>query len=110
MNIENDRQRLAQTRAVAAIEDALDARRQRILLSLDTLGWTKALLVFLLTGLVITTLALMSIDRRGVRNANIAIFATAAAAISLAILVYDRPFGGGGISLTSAILSEVRPD
>lgn len=110
MKVENDGQRLAQARAVAAIEDALDARRQRILLSLDTMGGTKAFLLLLLTGLVMLTLALMNVDRRGVRNANIAIFATAAAASILAIVVYDRPFGGGGISLTPALLGEVRSD
>lgn len=110
LNVVDPNQRLAQSRAVAAIEDALDARRQRILLSLDTLGGVKALLLLLLTALVMVTLALTHLEKRGVRIAAIAIFATAAGASMLAILAYDRPFGGGGISLSPDILIEVRPD
>ncbi len=112
INLNDDGQRLARARAVAAIEDALDARRQRILLSQDTLGGIKASVLFLLTGLVMVTIALVHIEkrRRGVQILSVAIFATAAAACMLAILVYDRPFGGGGISLSPERLIEVRPD
>jgi hypothetical protein len=112
INLNDDGQRLARARAVAAIEDALDARRQRILLSQDTLGGIKAFVLFLLTGLVMVTIALVHIERqrRGLQIFTVAIFATAAAACMLAILVYDRPFGGGGISLSPERLIEVRPD
>jgi hypothetical protein len=112
INLNDDGQRLARARAVAAIEDALDARRQRILLSQDTLGGIKAFVLFLLTGLVMVTIAIVHIERerRGLQILTVAIFATAAAACMLAILVYDRPFGGGGISLSPERLIEVRPD
>ena len=112
INLSDDGQRLARARAVAAIEDALDARRQRILLSQDTLGGIKAFVLFLLTGLVMVAIAIVHIERerRGLRILTVAIFATAAAACMLSILVYDRPFGGGGISLSPERLIEVRPD
>lgn len=112
INLSDDGQRLARARAVAAIEDALDARRQRILLSQDTLGGIKAFVLFLLTGLVMVAIAIVHIERerRGLQILTVAIFATAAAACMLSILVYDRPFGGGGISLSPERLIEVRPD
>ena len=37
------------------------------------------------------------------------IFATAVAVSTLLIMAYDRPFGGGGISVTPAALKEVLP-
>jgi hypothetical protein len=100
---------LAQQRAVAAIEDALDARRQRILLSQTTLGKTKLLVLVLLAALVLLTIAMMHVDNRGAQILTVVIFATAAAASMLAIFVYDQPFGGRGVSLTPAIFVEVRP-
>lgn len=110
LNLPGGGQQMAQARAVAAVEEALDARRTRIVLSLDTIGPIKALLLLVLTALVMLTLALMHFERRGLRAAAITIFATAAAACMLAIVAYDRPFGGGGISLSPTLLLDVRPD
>ena len=38
------------------------------------------------------------------------IFATAVAVSTLAIITYDRPFGGGGVSVPPTALEDVRPD
>jgi hypothetical protein len=110
MNLPPGGQQLAQQRAVAAIEDALDARLQRILLSQATLGRTKVFVLILLAGLVLVVIAVMHFDNRGAQVMSVAIFATAAAATMLAIFVYDRPFGGGGISLAPTVLLDVRPE
>ena len=110
MNPSPGGQQLAQQRAVAAIEDALDARRERIFLSQTTLGMTKVFVLVLLASLVLVTIAMMHVDNRSAQVITVAIFATAAAAIMLAIFVYDRPFGGGGISLAPTALLDVRPE
>jgi hypothetical protein len=110
MNFPPGGQQLAQQRAVAAIEDALDARRERIFLSQATLGGTKVFVLVLLACLVLVTIAMMHVDNRTAQVIAVVIFATAAAATMLAIFIYDRPFGGGGISLAPTVLLDVRPE
>jgi uncharacterized membrane protein YqjE len=102
----------ARLRQALVVADALSgrARRQRILLSQATVGGTMVFILVLLAGLVLLTIAIVHAENRGAQIITAAIFATAAAACMFTILVYDRPFGGGGISLSPGILIEVRPD
>lgn len=101
--------RLAQQQALAAVKAALDARQQRILLSQTSVGGTKVCVLVLLASLVLGTIAMVHADNRRAQVITVAMFATAVACSLLVILVYDRPFSGGGISQSPAILLEVRP-
>lgn len=38
------------------------------------------------------------------------IFATAVAVSTLVIITYDRPFGGGGVSVSPTALEQAKPD
>lgn len=99
--------RLAQERVVEAIQKALEARRQRILLSRTSVGAVKWLALTVLAGLLLATIAMIHVDRVVTMVVTLAIFATAAGFRILQILAYDRPFAAGGIQVSPAPLREV---
>jgi hypothetical protein len=103
-------QRLAQERALEAIEQALNARRNRILLSqaeISPIQWT---LIIVLAMLILVTIALLHIDKRVAMAISMFIFSTAVAACLVLLMVYDRPFGAGGFAVTPAVLRAVMPN
>jgi hypothetical protein len=103
-------QRLAQERALVAIEQALSARRNRILLSqaeIEPIQWT---LIIVLATLILVTIALIHIDKRMAMAISMFIFSTAVAACLVLLMVYDRPFGAGGYTVTPAVLRAVMPN
>ena len=103
-------QRLAQERALVAIEQALNARRNRLLLSqaeISPIQWT---LIVVLAMLILVTIALIHIDKRVAMASSMFIFSTAIAACLVLLMVYDRPFGAGGFTVTPAVLRAVMPN
>jgi len=50
------------------------------------------------------------VDNRRTTVITMLVFATAVAASTLVIVAYDRPFGGGGVSVTPRALQELMPD
>jgi uncharacterized membrane protein len=103
-------QRLAQERALVAIEQALSARRNRILLSqteIEPIQWT---LIIVLATLILVTIALIHIDKRLAMAISMFIFSTATAACLVLLMVYDRPFGAGGFTVTPDVLRAVMPN
>lgn len=103
-------QQLAQRHVLEAVEVALDARRQRILLSQASVGSTKLSVLVVLACLVLGTIAIVHAGNRRAQAITVGTFAAATAAALIVILVYDRPFGGGGISIEPTALIEVRPE
>jgi hypothetical protein len=102
-------QQLAQERALMAIEHALDARRNRVLLSqaeIAPIQWTA---IGVLAMLILVTIALIHIDKRLAMAISLVIFSTATATCLVLLLVYDRPFGAGGFAVTPAVLRAVMP-
>jgi hypothetical protein len=98
-------QRLAQERVLVAIEDALKARRNRIRLSHADIGPLQWIVIIVLAILILVTIALVHIDNR--LAMGISFFSTAVAACLAVLMVYDRPFGAGGFTVTPAILRAV---
>jgi hypothetical protein len=87
-------QQVAQREIVTSLENAFDARRQRILLSESTVDWVRWTAVIALALLTLAAIALVHTDNR--RNAAVAmaIFAAAAAVTILVIASADRTFSG----------------
>ena len=77
-------QQVAQERAVIAIEQALEARRHRIVLSQATIAPIQWLVIFMLDALILVTIAIVHIDRRVTTAVNLVIFSTAVRCARLA--------------------------
>jgi len=92
-----------------ALERALDARRQRILMSYTSVSAVKWFVFVVLAGLIELTIAMVHVGDRSTQAITMLIVATAVAVSALLIMAYDRPFGGGGISVSPAALMDVAP-
>ncbi len=99
---------VAQQQIAAALERVLDARRQRILISLDQVNWLKWTCLLVQAACALLLVALVHPEPRAARLA-LGIFATGVAACVLVIVAHDRPFIGQ-ISVTPAPLLQVLPD
>ena len=87
-------QRLAQREMAIELESALDARRQRIIISRSQVGLLKWLCLFVQAASVLFAIALVHSDKPLASLIMLVVFATRAAACTLLILAYDRPFIG----------------
>lgn len=82
-----------QRELVAALESALDARRQRILISHSSVGLVKWACLVIQAVCVLISIALAA-EKRSTAIIAMGLFATGAAACLLLIGAYDRPFIG----------------
>jgi hypothetical protein len=101
-------QKTAQREIVTALETALDARRQRLMISqsqVNLLKWSCLLIPALCT---LVAIAMVHSDNRLACVIAMGIFATGVAASILLILAHDRPFIGE-ISIKPDPLLEVMP-
>jgi hypothetical protein len=73
-------------------------------MSVSAIKW---LVLMVLAGLVEITIAMIHVGNHRTQAITLAIFATAVAVSTLLIMAYDRPFGGGGISITPVALQQV---
>jgi len=103
-------QQVAQERAVIAIEQALEARRHRIVLSQATIAPIQWFVIVLLDALILVTIAIIHIDRRATAAISMVIFSTAIASCLVLLMVHDRPFAAGGITVQPDPLREVGID
>jgi hypothetical protein len=102
----DDGQKLAQSEIVRSIETALDARRQRIIISQSTVSavkWAGLLLQALCT---LIAIAFVHSDNRATCAIALALFATGVAASILLIECYNRPFTGE-VSIKPYLLQQV---
>ncbi len=96
---ENPGQQIAQQRTLVAIEQALDARRNRILLSGASVLPMQWVVIIVLGTLMLVTVAIVHIDRPLAMAVNLFILSTALAVCLMLLLVNDRPFSTGGFEI-----------
>jgi Protein of unknown function (DUF4239) len=100
-------QQIAQREIAAALENTLDARRQRIIISRSQVNWVKWSCLFVQAICALVAIALVHSGERLASAIALGIFASGVAACVLLIASHDRPFIGqmsvGPDSLLQAI-------
>ena len=91
-------QKTAQREIVKALENAFDARRQRIIVSQTQVNLVKWSCLFVQAVCALLASAMVHSDNKLASTITMAIFATGVAASILLILSHDRPFHGGDLS------------
>jgi hypothetical protein len=103
-------QQLAQERTVMAIEHAFEARQNRIRLSQFQIAPIQWTVIVILTMLILVTIAMIHIDNRPAMAATLFIFSTAVAVCLVLLMVYDRPFAVGGVTMAPTAFREIAVD
>jgi hypothetical protein len=99
----------AQREIVSALENAIDARRQRIIFSRSSVNWVKWAALLLQAFCTLSTIAMVHSDNRGSAVAAMGFFATGVAVSIVLIASHDRPFSGGA-SIRPDLLRQVMPE
>jgi hypothetical protein len=94
LSTRNEGQAEARSQIVASLQSALDARRQRIIVSESSLNWLKWSGVILVALLTIVAIAFVHCDNRQTAALAMGSFATAVAVSLMLIAAQERPFGG----------------
>jgi hypothetical protein len=105
----DDSQRAAQTEMVKELHTALDARRQRIVISESALGTVKWLGLLLQGLCTLVAIALVHSDNRLARALTLTLFATGIALSVLLIAAYSRPFTTVGPALLKQVVPSQVP-
>ena len=105
----SDGQKTAQREIATSLEAALDARRQRIVISQSQVNLLKWLCLFMQAVCALVAIAMVHSDNRLASIIAMGIFATGVAASMLLILAHDRPFTGE-ISIRPDALVQVMPE
>jgi len=108
MKPQDDSQRTAQREIVGALHRALDARRQRIIISQSEVGPVRWAAILLMGFCALIAIAIVHSDNRLTCAIAVALFATGFALSSLLIAAYSQPFTGA-ISVKPELLQEVIP-
>jgi hypothetical protein len=87
-------QTTGQRELVSALEDALDARRQRVIVSRSSVSWVKWLAVIALAALTLTAIACVHAGNRRTAAIAMGIFGGAVAVTLVLIASQARPFSG----------------
>jgi hypothetical protein len=102
-------QKTAQREIATALETALDARRQRIIISQSQVNLVKWSCLFMQAVCALFAIAMVHSDNRLACIIAMGIFATGVAASALLILAHDRPFIGE-LSIRPDPLLQVMPE
>ena len=94
---------------MASIQTALDARRQRIVLSGSTVNAVKWGALLVQAGLIPLAIAMVHSDNPPSNRIILGIFATGMAAAIILIAAYSRPFSGA-LAVQPALLLQVMPE
>ena len=105
---QDESQRTAQREIVTAKRTALNARRQRIIISQSEVGPVKWAAILLMGLCTLIAIAVVHSDNRLACAIAVAMFATGIALSSLMITAYSRPFTGE-ISVGPDLLQQVIP-
>jgi hypothetical protein len=108
LNPADESQRIAQSEMVKALHTALDARRQRIVISESSVGTVKWAAILLQGLLTLVAIAMVHSDNRLTCVIALTLFATGIALSLLLIAAYSRPFTGE-ISVRPDLLKQVIP-
>jgi hypothetical protein len=103
-------EQLAQQRVVAALDEALDARRNRIMLSGDLIDGVQWGVILVLMILILTTIAMGNVESPRASAVAMFIVATASAASLVLLLAYDQPLNAGGFFVQPTLLRDVFED
>ena len=87
-------QQIAQREIATSLENALEARRQRILVSRSHVNLTKWACLVLQAACALLAIAVVHSDNRLASTISLGVFATGVAASALLILAHDEPFLG----------------
>jgi len=101
-------QQTAQREITSAVDTALDARRQRIIVSLAEVNLVKWVCLYLQAMSVLIAIAMVHAEDRGASLITLGLFATGIAASVLLIAAHDRPFIGQ-LSVTPDPLLQIIP-
>jgi hypothetical protein len=102
-------QATAQREIVTALENALDARRQRIIVSRSAVNLLKWSCLFVQAIAMLVAIAMVHSDNRRTAAIAMGLFATGVAVSVVIVLAHDRPFTGE-ISVRSDPLLQVMPE
>ena len=100
---------VAQREIVTQLENATDARRQRIILSRSSVNWVKWACLVAQAVCTLIVIGIVHSDNRAGAAIAMWIFATGVAISVLLIASHDRPFSGE-ISVKPDVLLQVRPE
>jgi hypothetical protein len=98
----------AQREMVSSLQNALDARRQRIIVSESSVNWAKWAAMLALGILTLVAIAFVHSANRKTAAIAIALFAGAIAISVVMIAVQDRPFAGP-FRIKPTVLEQVEP-
>jgi hypothetical protein len=99
----------AQREIVAALENALDARRQRLLVSRSEVNPVKWMALLIQAVCTLAAIAMVHSDNRSTARLALGLFSTAIAVCILLIAAHDRPFTGQ-VAIRPAVLLQVDPE
>ena len=105
----SDGQIAAQREMVASLQNALEARRQRIILSRSSINWVKWTVLLVQAGLTLITVAMVHSDNRAANRIIMTIVATGVGVAVVLIASHSRPFTGE-LSVRPAVLLQVIPE
>jgi Protein of unknown function (DUF4239) len=106
---QKDGQVAAQREMVASLQSALDARRQRIILSESSIDWVKWTVLLVQAGLTLITIAMVHSDNPTANRIILGIFGTGVGVAVLLIASHSRPFSGE-MGVTPSVLLQVMPE
>jgi len=109
LNPQGGGEAVAQREIVSSLQGALEARRQRIILSESSLNWVKWAALLVEACLTLVTIAIVHTDNRAANRIILAIFATAAAVSVSLVAAHSHPFMGD-VSVSPSILLQVLPE
>ena len=101
-------QKTAQREIVTSLQNALDARRQRIILSETSVNWVKWTGVILVGVLTLLAIAFVQSGNRLATALALWLFASAMACSLVLIASQDRPFSGQ-FRISPDLLEQVEP-
>jgi len=104
-----DGQVAAQREILAAMQNAFDARRQRILVSQSTVNWVKWTALLVQAVCTLLAIAMVHSDNRAGAAFAMGLFATGVAVSVVLISSHDRPFTGE-LSVGPDVLLQVLPE
>ena len=102
-------EKLAQRELIASLQSALDARRQRILLSESSVNWVKWAAVVLVALLTLIAIALVHCDNRLTAALAMGLFSSAVAVSLILIAAQQRPFSGEFAVRPDALIEVIPP-
>jgi Protein of unknown function (DUF4239) len=105
----DDSQRAAQLEMLKQLHTALDARRQRIVISEYAVGEVKWLGILLQGLCTLVAIAMVHSDNRRACAITLMLFATGIALSVVLIAAYSRPFSAGGYFVAPESLKQVIP-